>query len=55
MAVLSVGRAEVVSILVRKQNGGRITAATYRQALAEFVSEIGSPSPVRAVSVDARR
>jgi hypothetical protein len=45
MVVLAVGLTEVISILVRKYNGGRLTPATFRQAVREFRNEI------RALSV----
>jgi predicted nucleic acid-binding protein len=50
--VLSVGMAEVVSILVRKHNGKRITSATFRQAIRSFRSMINTTSGVRIVSID---
>jgi predicted nucleic acid-binding protein len=53
MIVLSVGMAEVVSILVRKHNGKRITTATFRQVLSEFRKEIKIKSPIRIIDVTA--
>jgi len=52
LAVLSVGLAEVMSILVRKRNLGRLTAALFRQAVSDASAEVGTASPVRLVTVD---
>src|SRR5437868_3468875 len=49
MTILSVGMAEVVSILVRKHNGKRITTAAFRQAIAGFRKEFKLRSPVRVI------
>src|SRR5438876_8629749 len=38
--ILNIGFAEVVSVLVRKKNGGIITVAQFGQALLEFEKEI---------------
>jgi predicted nucleic acid-binding protein len=38
--VLNVGVAEVVSLLVRKKNGGRITIGAFSQALTDFGTEV---------------
>ena len=51
LIVLSVGMAEVFSILVRKHNSKRITAATFRRALAEFRKEFRLRSPIRVIDV----
>jgi predicted nucleic acid-binding protein len=51
LVVLTVGMAEVVSILVRKHNGGLITPAVFHQALTDFRTEIGTKSPVRLIDV----
>jgi predicted nucleic acid-binding protein len=40
--VLNVGIAEVLSLLVRRKNAGRLSAASYSQALTEFGAEIVS-------------
>src|SRR5262245_27985905 len=53
MIVSSVGMAEVVSILVRKHNGGRITTATYQQGLKDFRGEVSARSGIRIIHVDA--
>ena len=53
LVVLSVGLAEVVSILVRKHNGKRITTPTFRRALAEFQKEFKIRSPVQVIDVTA--
>jgi len=52
MIVLSVGMAEVVSILVRKRNGKRITAATFQQAFYNWRAEVGTSSRVQIIAVD---
>jgi len=55
LVVLNVGAAEVVSLLVRKRNAGRITAAVFRQVMADFVAEIVVPAyPVKVPADDAR-
>lgn len=51
MAVLSVGIAEVVHILVRQHNGKRITTTTFRQALSDLRKEIKLKSPIRVIDV----
>src|SRR5437773_1042123 len=53
MAVLSVGWAEVISILVRHRNSGRLNAAQYQQAIALFRAAVGLATPVRNLPVDA--
>src|SRR5262249_15993428 len=52
MFVLSVGMAEVVSILVRKHNGKRITSATFQQAMRSFRGMISTISGIRIANVD---
>src|SRR5262249_21354746 len=52
MIVLSVGMAEVVSILARKRNRGAITPASYGRSLRNFQSDVGTRSPVRIVAAD---
>jgi predicted nucleic acid-binding protein len=52
MIVLSVGMAEVVSILARKRNRGAITPASYGRALRNFQRDVGTQSPVRIVGAD---
>jgi predicted nucleic acid-binding protein len=51
MVVLTVGMTEVVSILVRKHNGGLITPALFQQALSDLRTEIGTKTPIRLVDV----
>jgi predicted nucleic acid-binding protein len=53
MLVTAVGTAEVVSVLVRKFNGGRLTPATYQQALSDYQAEINQSSPIRIIDVTA--
>jgi predicted nucleic acid-binding protein len=52
MYVFNVGIAEVVSILVRKRNGGHLSAAAFKQAIIEFGAEFVSSSKVRTVVAD---
>jgi predicted nucleic acid-binding protein len=52
MVVLTVGLAEVVSILVRQRNSGRLTAQAYTHTMRDFIAEVGaSPLPTK-VAVD---
>jgi predicted nucleic acid-binding protein len=51
LIILQIGIAEVVSILVRKRNDGRLTQAVYAQALTEFATEIVNEPAVRKMSV----
>jgi hypothetical protein len=50
--LLNVGVAEVVSILVRKQNGGQITAATFAQTLLDLNAEIVAAAVVQKLVAD---
>jgi len=43
LVVFNVGTAEVVSLFVRKRNAGRLDAASFQQAMADFVAEIAAP------------
>jgi uncharacterized protein len=52
MVVLTVGMTEVVSILVRKLNGKRITTGTFHQALTDFRREIGTKTAIRIIDID---
>jgi predicted nucleic acid-binding protein len=55
LVVLNVGAAEVVSLMVRKRNAGRIAATNFQQVLADFVAEIVAPAfPVKVQADDAR-
>jgi predicted nucleic acid-binding protein len=48
----NVGVAEVVSLLVRKRNTGRLSAAAFSQALLDLGAEISVPTVVRKASAD---
>jgi predicted nucleic acid-binding protein len=50
--VFNVGVAEVVSLLVRKRNGGRITPAACSQALLDLGSEIVHSPTLRKTGAD---
>jgi len=53
MIVLNVGLAEVVSLLVRKRNAGRLPIGAFQQALADFAAEIASPVfPIKIAADD---
>ncbi|HEY1380312.1 MAG TPA: type II toxin-antitoxin system VapC family toxin [Gemmataceae bacterium] len=52
LVMLSVGMAEVVSILVRKHNGKQISTATFQQSLSRYRAEINRQSPVRVIDID---
>jgi predicted nucleic acid-binding protein len=52
IALFNVGIAEVVSILVRKKNGGRISPATLAGALVDLGSEIIHSTGIRKVVAD---
>jgi predicted nucleic acid-binding protein len=51
MAILSVGWAEVASILVRRRNSGRMTPAQYHFAVRQFRAEVGPAAAVEIVDV----
>ncbi len=50
--VFNIGIAEVVSILVRKKNGGKLSAAAFSQAILDLGAEILSAPTVRRVAAD---
>jgi predicted nucleic acid-binding protein len=50
--VFDMGMGEVLSLLVRKRNSGRLPAATFAQALADFQAEIIRSTRVRILSSD---
>ena len=52
--LLILGMGEMVSILVRKHNAGVFSDAYFRQALANFESEIVRPADITKVSVTSR-
>jgi uncharacterized protein len=52
--LLIIGAGEIVSILVRKRNAGVFSDAYFRQALANFESEIVRPADITKVSVTSR-
>jgi predicted nucleic acid-binding protein len=52
--LLNVGAAELVSILVRKRNAGRISGAYFRQAYADFESEILHSADIRVQRITRR-
>jgi hypothetical protein len=51
--ILNVGIAEIVSVLVRKQNGGQLSAAAFSQALVNFGAEILSSTTLHVVEADS--
>ena len=51
--VLAVGAGEVVSVLVRRRNGGLLPPAAYSAALARFRTEILDDPTVEKVAADA--
>jgi predicted nucleic acid-binding protein len=50
--VLGLGIAEVVSLLVRQKNSGKLDATTYTQALVNFRAEILAPAVVHVVEAE---
>jgi predicted nucleic acid-binding protein len=50
--VFNIGIAEVVSILVRKKNGGHLPAAAFAQALLDFGAEIVAPPQIEKLIAD---
>jgi predicted nucleic acid-binding protein len=52
--LLNISAGEVVSILVRKRNGGNISIADFREAMANFDAEILSKTAVTRTSVTSR-
>jgi predicted nucleic acid-binding protein len=52
--LLIIGTGEIVSILVRKRNAGVLSEAYFRQALANFESEIVRPADITKLSVTSR-
>jgi predicted nucleic acid-binding protein len=54
MIVFSVGLTEVVSIFVRKHNGGVIGTPRFRHALRSFRTEFDLAGPARIVPVDGQ-
>jgi len=51
LVVLQIGIAEVVSILVRKKNDGRLTHGAYAQAVTEFSTEVVNEADLRKISI----
>jgi hypothetical protein len=51
LAILGVGLAEVVSILARKRNAGRLTPARFRQLVSDVRAEVGLYTPVQHIEV----
>jgi predicted nucleic acid-binding protein len=51
MVVLSVGLAEVISILIRQRNAGVIPPARFPQLIRDVRAEVGIWSPVRVIPV----
>ena len=49
--LLIIGTGEIVSILVRKHNAGVVSDTYFRQALANFESEIVHPADITKVPV----
>lgn len=52
--VLSVGMAEVASLLVRKRNGKHITSAAFAQALINFSTEVVTHASVYKIAVEVQ-
>ncbi len=52
LLLFDIGMGEVLSLLVRKRNVGRLPAATFAQALADFQAEIIRSPQVRVLSSD---
>lgn len=52
--ILNIGLAEIVSILVRKRNGGLISQAHWGQALIDFDNEIVGVAEIRKEPVTRR-
>jgi hypothetical protein len=52
MYVFNVGIGEVMSMLVRKRNGGLLAAAAFNQAVIDFGVEIVNQASVRKVMAD---
>ena len=52
MIVFNVGLAEVVSILVRKRNNGRLTGTGFPAALNAFLTEMVLAGAIRTVAAD---
>jgi predicted nucleic acid-binding protein len=52
LLVLNVGMAEVVSVLVRKRNAGKIPGADFTQAMVEFAAEVIRAPAIRKVVAD---
>jgi predicted nucleic acid-binding protein len=55
LSVLSVGIAELVSLLVRKKNSGHLSAAALAQALVDVGIEVVLPTGLRKVEANLRR
>src|SRR5262245_36139820 len=49
LIVFSIGIGEVLSLLVRKKNAGRISPAAYRQAVVDFHREIAYSTAAQKV------
>jgi len=52
--LLNIGAGEVVSILVRKRNGGELSITEFKQAVASFDAEILGTTGVTRTSVTSR-
>jgi hypothetical protein len=52
MFVFNLGVAEVISILVRKRNGGRISPTVFAQALLTFNAEVIHAADLAKVAAD---
>lgn len=53
LMMLTLGIAEVVSVLVRKRNDGRITQAIFSQAMLTFGTEVVSSSELKKVDLNS--
>jgi predicted nucleic acid-binding protein len=52
LCVLNIGIAEVVAVLVRKRNAGRLAAALFAQAVLNVRTELVSPQNLNRVTAD---
>jgi len=49
LIVFNIGMAEVISILVRKRNAGRLAVGNYSQAILDFDVEIANSAAIKKV------
>jgi predicted nucleic acid-binding protein len=53
LMMLALGTAEIVSVLVRKRNDGRIDQAVFSQAMLSFGTEVVSSSELKKLDMDS--